>query len=119
MKDMILEEIEQVMNEKVRPHLALHSGNVEITEYKEGILYVRMLGECSGCPSADLTVESLVDRELTAAIPQISKVVMVTGVSDALMAEARALLKARHSNTNENIKTIGEGVINGLEKGLC
>ena len=39
---VMLREIEKVLEEDVRPYLLEHEGNVRISEYKEGILKVRM-----------------------------------------------------------------------------
>lgn len=52
---VMLREIEKVLEEDVRPYLLEHEGNVRISEYKEGILKVRLTGQCCGCPSAALT----------------------------------------------------------------
>ena len=41
--------IEEVLDEKVRPQLALHSGNIEIVELQDDVLKVRFLGKCSHC----------------------------------------------------------------------
>ncbi len=91
------EKIEKALDEKVRPYLKIHGGNVHVEQYKDGVLQVRMLGACSGCPSADLTVENLVDEKLREALPEIKQVVLVTGVSDAMIATARKMLSERHS----------------------
>lgn len=96
MTTISLEQIEKVLDEKVRPDMALHGGNIQVVELKEDVLHVRLLGHCSGCPSADLTMESLVDTELREAFPELKKVVLVSGVSDGLIAEAKAMLKKRH-----------------------
>ena len=39
--------IEAVLDEKVRPELAQHSGDIEVVEYKDDVLKVRFLGKCS------------------------------------------------------------------------
>ncbi|MCI8573659.1 MAG: NifU family protein, partial [Oscillibacter sp.] len=52
---------------------------------------------CAGCPSADLTNESLVEAELTAAVPElVEKVVVVQNVSDELWEQAKRLLRDHH-----------------------
>ena len=35
------------------------------------MLYIKLLGQCAGCPSADLTNETLIEHELTAALPEL------------------------------------------------
>lgn len=96
MAELSIEAIEQVLDEKVRPQLALHGGDLQVMELNESVLKVRMLGQCSGCPSAQLTMESLVNTQLKEAFPQLSEVSLVTGVSDALLEEARQMLRMRH-----------------------
>lgn len=89
-------EIEKVLDEKVRPDLALHGGDISVTQLKDGVLSVRLLGQCSNCPSAMYTMESLVKEELMEAFPQLTSVELVTGVSDDLIAQARQILRERH-----------------------
>ena len=97
MSEILCEDIEKLLDEKVRPDLALHGGNIRILRIESNIIHVQMTGQCSGCPSAELTMESLVSTELKQAFPQIKQVVMGTGVSDDLIMEAKAILQRRHS----------------------
>ena len=91
----LLQEIEKVLDEKVRPDLALHGGNIRVTGLEEGILSVRLLGQCSNCPSAMYTMESLVREVLMEAFPKLSEVELVSGVSDDLISQARQILRQR------------------------
>lgn len=92
-----LERIEAVMDEKVRPLLRGHGGNIRVDRLEGKTLYVRMLGECAGCASADLTNETIVQAELTAALPEIvEKVAVVQDVSDELWEQAKKLLRDHH-----------------------
>ena len=65
-----LKRIEAVLEEKVRPSLHAHGGEIQIDHLEEGVLYVKLLGQCAGCPSADLTNETVVEAELTAALEE-------------------------------------------------
>lgn len=96
MAGISIKEIEKVLDERVRPDLSLHGGNIRIEKLEDGVLHVRMLGQCSGCPSAELTMENLVDTELKEAFPELKQVVLVTGVSDELIAAAKEMLNRRH-----------------------
>lgn len=94
-KDM--EQIEQVLEEKVRPQLRAHGGNVRVNRLEDGVLYVEMLGQCAGCPSADLTSETIIQGELQEALPELVRQVVVTHeVSDELWAQAKKLLRDHH-----------------------
>lgn len=89
----MLAEIEQVLDNYVRPKLSTHEGDVEITEWKDGTLKVRLLGRCCGCPSASLTTEELIAKEVKERIPEVKEVILVSGVSPELLHIANQLMK--------------------------
>jgi len=95
--DESLKKIEQVLNEKVRPALRAHGGEIEVDHLENQVLYVKMLGQCAGCPSADLTNETLVEAELVKELPElVRKVVVVQTVSDELWEQAKKLIREHH-----------------------
>ena len=92
-----MKRIEAVLDEKVRPALRAHGGEIETDRLENGVLYVKLLGQCAGCPSADLTSETIVEAELTAALPElVEKVAVIQTVSDELWEQARRLLRDHH-----------------------
>ena len=66
-----LKRIEAVLNEKVRPSLRAHGGGLEIDHLEDGVLYIKLLGQCAGCPSADLTNETVIEAEVVKALPDL------------------------------------------------
>jgi Fe-S cluster biogenesis protein NfuA len=93
--DDILSRVEAVLDEQVRPQLALHGGSVAVRSLEDGVLKVTLAGQCQGCPSAGITLEEVVAEAVKGAIPEITDVVLVSGVSDALWDMAKTLLKQR------------------------
>lgn len=92
-----LKRIEAVLDEKVRPALRDHGGEIEVDHLENGVLYVKLLGQCAGCPSSDLTNETIVEAELKAAVPDlVQKAVVVQTVSDELWEQAKRLLRDHH-----------------------
>lgn len=89
---MTLEQIEQVLDEQVRPQLALHGGDIVSVALEDGVYRFRLTGQCAGCPSAYLTTETLIREQLLRALPALSDVALEQGVSDALLDQARAIL---------------------------
>ncbi len=89
-----LEQIEQVLDEKVRPHLRSHGGEIASLSFEDGRYRFRFLGQCSGCPSAYLTTEQVVAEALQEALPQVKEVILVQGVSPSLLDQARAILES-------------------------
>lgn len=92
-----LERIEQALEEKVRPVLRAHGGEIAIDHVEGKVVYVKLLGQCAGCPSADITNETIVEAELTAALPElVEKVAVIQTVSDELWEQAKKLLREHH-----------------------
>lgn len=92
-----MKRIEAVLDEKVRPALRAHGGEIETDRLENGVLYVKLLGQCAGCPSADLTNETLVEAELKTALPEvIEKVAVIQTVSDELWEQAKRLVREHH-----------------------
>ena len=89
----MIKQIEKVLEEKVRPSLLAHEGNVQIVEYQEGVLKIRLTGQCSGCPSAQLTTEELIGKTIMGELPEVKDVVLVNEVSPELLDFAKKLLK--------------------------
>lgn len=89
------EKIEKVLEEYVRPKLLEHEGDVQIIGYTDKVLKVRLLGKCSGCPSASLTTEELIAAEVKEHIPEIEDVVLVNEVSQDLLDMARQIMQSR------------------------
>jgi len=89
-----LERIEEVLEEKVRPALRAHGGEIEVDRLEGKTLYVKLLGQCAGCPSADITNETIVEAELIEALPElVEKVSVVQTVSDELWEQAKRLIR--------------------------
>ena len=92
-----LKRIEAVLDEKVRPSLRAHGGEIQVDHLEDKVLYVKLLGQCAGCPSADLTNETLVEAELVKALPEVvKKVAVIQTVSDELWEQAKRLLRDHH-----------------------
>lgn len=67
------EQVEKAL-EEVRPMLALHAGNIELVAVEEGIVKVRLLGTCRGCPLSALTLKAGVEELLKERVPGVTSV---------------------------------------------
>lgn len=96
MNEELRNDIEAVLNLFVRPQLSRHGGGIEVVNLDEnGILWIEMQGECAGCPSADDTAKSLVEKELAARIPSVRGVEIDSGISDEILLQAMKLFTHR------------------------
>lgn len=73
----IINEIKKQIKEKIRPALVMDGGNIEYVEYNDGILKVKLLGACHGCPMAGITLKNAVEGILKEYIPEIEKVIAI------------------------------------------
>ena len=91
-KDVMFAEIEKILETNVRPKLADHYGNIELVSCDDGVVEVKLLGQCKGCLSAKYTIEDLVEVALKEAIPGIKKVILKNEISEELLEQARKFL---------------------------
>lgn len=69
----IEKEIQNVIN-KLRPYLQRDGGDIEYVDFKDGIVYVKMLGACAGCSMLDETLKDGVEQILMEEIPGVLEV---------------------------------------------
>lgn len=74
-KEEIIKEIKKQITEKIRPALVMDGGNIEFVDYNDGVLKVRLLGACHGCPMASITLKNAVEGILKEYIPEIQEVI--------------------------------------------
>ncbi len=86
------EQVEQILDAQVRPVLRGHGGEVELTDCADGVVSIRLLGCCAGCPSADLGTRSFIESTLMAALPEVRRVELDSAVAPDLLAAARSIL---------------------------
>lgn len=72
--DPIIKEIIELIEEKVRPAVAMDGGDIVFRGYKDGIVFLSLHGACSGCPSASITLKHGVESMLQHHIPEIKGV---------------------------------------------
>jgi Fe-S cluster biogenesis protein NfuA len=69
-------EVQSALNE-VRPHLQMDGGDVELVDYKDGIVKVKLKGHCAGCPMSQQTIKWGVEAYLKKKVPGVKAVVSV------------------------------------------
>jgi Fe-S cluster biogenesis protein NfuA/nitrite reductase/ring-hydroxylating ferredoxin subunit len=68
------ERVERAL-EAVRPYLGSHGGDVELLGVSdEGVVRLRLLGSCDGCPSSSVTLELAVEGAIQEAAPEVSAI---------------------------------------------
>jgi Fe-S cluster biogenesis protein NfuA len=68
------ERVEAALN-KIRPALQADGGGVELVNVDDkGVVSVRLIGACGGCPMARMTLKEGVERVLKLEIPEVKSV---------------------------------------------
>jgi Fe-S cluster biogenesis protein NfuA len=67
---------EEIVNslEEIRPYLQKDGGDVEFVDYEDGVLKVRLMGACRGCPYSQMTLANGIKRTLQQKFPQLKEV---------------------------------------------
>lgn len=74
-KEEIIAEIKKQITEKIRPALVMDGGNIEFVDYNDGVVEVKLLGACHGCPMASITLKNAVEGILKEYVPEIEEVI--------------------------------------------
>ncbi len=61
--------------DKIRPALQADGGDVELVDVsKDGVVKVRLIGACAGCPMSAVTLAFGIERELKKHVPGVKRV---------------------------------------------
>ncbi len=72
------ERVSQVIEQRIRPALQSHGGDVQLVEVgDDGVVKVTLEGACKGCPMAQMTIQQGVQAELQEQIPEVKEVIAV------------------------------------------
>ncbi len=67
-------EVAEVI-EMIRPSIQADGGDIELASVNhEGVVSIRFLGACVGCPSLDMTLQAGIERKLKERIQNIKSV---------------------------------------------
>ena len=70
----IINKINEVLDEKIRPAVARDGGDITFKSFNDGIVTVELKGSCSGCPSSIMTLKQGVQNLLCHYIPEVKSV---------------------------------------------
>jgi Fe-S cluster biogenesis protein NfuA len=69
------ERVEEAL-QYIRPALQNDGGDVELIDVDEssGVVTVKLLGACGGCPMSQMTLKAGIERVLKEAVPEVVSV---------------------------------------------
>ncbi len=68
-------KIREILDQEIRPAVAMDGGDITFDRFEEGIVYLHMQGSCAGCPSSTATLKDGIESRLRDAIPEVLEVV--------------------------------------------
>lgn len=74
MLDELSKQIKELIDKRVRPAVAMDGGDIVFEKFDQGIVYLKMRGACSGCPSSTATLKNGVETMLRHYVPEVLEV---------------------------------------------
>ena len=69
-----VETIKELLETRVRPAVAGDGGDIVFKGFKDGVVYLKMKGACSGCPSSTATLRHGIQNLLKHFLPDVQAV---------------------------------------------
>ena len=63
--------------EIVKPYIQNDGGDIKLIKFEDGIVYIKLLGACSGCIMKDYTIKDGIESFLIEHIPEVKGVIEV------------------------------------------
>jgi Fe-S cluster biogenesis protein NfuA len=73
----IVKKIKRVLQNEIRPVVALDGGDILFVKFENQKLYIKMLGACSGCPSSTATLKQGIEVRIKEVFPDITEVISI------------------------------------------
>lgn len=70
----VVAQIKELLDSRVRPAVAMDGGDIVFHGFEDGVVYLHMMGACSGCPSSTATLKSGIENMLRHYIPDVLEV---------------------------------------------
>jgi len=70
----IIEQITDLLDDRIRPAVAQDGGDILFVRFEDGVVYLKMQGACSGCPSSTATLKMGIENMLRHYVPEVEAV---------------------------------------------
>jgi len=69
--------IKEILETRVRPGVQEDGGDIQYRGFQDGVVYLKMQGSCSGCPSSSVTLKNGIEKMLMHWVPEVNGVIAV------------------------------------------
>jgi Fe-S cluster biogenesis protein NfuA len=70
----VIDQIKDLIETRVRPAVANDGGDIIYRGFRDGVVFLRMQGACSGCPSSTATLKNGIESLLKHYVPEVNEV---------------------------------------------
>ena len=74
LSDPVVQQIQELLDTRVRPAVAGDGGDIVFRGFEDGIVYLSMQGACAGCPSSTATLKMGIENMLRHYVPEVQEV---------------------------------------------
>jgi Fe-S cluster biogenesis protein NfuA len=72
--DELVSQIKELLDTRVRPAVAQDGGDIIFQGFEDGVVYLHLMGACSGCPSSTMTLKAGIENMMRHYIPEVVEV---------------------------------------------
>ncbi|VDL15984.1 unnamed protein product [Hymenolepis diminuta] len=119
-EDTTITMIRELLDTRIRPTVQEDGGDITYVDFKDGVVYLKMQGSCTSCPSSIITLKHGVQNMLQFYIPEVESVEQIEedsvsqdafdkteaeiAVKKETMSEESAKKEAASSDREESVK---------------
>nr|CDS25315.1 NFU1 iron sulfur cluster scaffold [Hymenolepis microstoma] len=100
-EDATVTMIKELLDTRIRPTVQEDGGDIIYVDFKDGVVYLKMQGSCTSCPSSIVTLKNGVQNMLQFYIPEVEGVEQVE--VDPISQEAFDKTEAEIAAKNETM----------------
>lgn len=93
--------IKELLETRIRPTVQEDGGDITYVDFKEGVVFLKLQGSCTSCPSSVVTLKSGVKNMLQFYIPEVLGVIQVTDEVDAIAEKEFEKLEKKLSESGD------------------
>lgn len=75
-QDGLFQRVQQIID-RIRPAIQADGGDVELVDIEDGVVMLRLMGACVGCPMSTMTLQAGIERMIRREEPDIKGVMSV------------------------------------------
>ncbi|CAL1577325.1 unnamed protein product [Knipowitschia caucasica] len=85
--DEIVSLIKELLDNRIRPTVQEDGGDVIFKGFEDGVVKLKLVGSCTGCPSSTVTLRSGIQNMMQFYIPEVASVEQVEDEVDEINAK--------------------------------